>query len=70
MRHFSLGKRNQPDTSAPTNCASAAGSWRNLKSVGRREYNNVIGNFRMQDRLKSQKTLKTFLDTREDDFNA
>jgi len=35
------GMLNQPDTSAPTN-RIAAGSWRSLKSVGRREYNNVI----------------------------
>ncbi|MGG0170087.1 hypothetical protein [Paenibacillus dokdonensis] len=37
-------KRNQPDTSAPI----AAGSWRSLKSVGRREHMNVIGNIRVQ----------------------
>lgn len=36
-------KRNQPDTSAPTN-RIAAGSWRSLKSVGRREHMNVIRN--------------------------
>ena len=32
---------NQADTSAPTN-RIAAGSWRSLKSVGRRGYGNVI----------------------------
>ncbi|MGE7824145.1 hypothetical protein [Paenibacillus sp. NPDC093718] len=34
-------KRVQADTSAPTN-RIAAGCWRSLKSVGRREYRNVI----------------------------
>ncbi|SEL10054.1 hypothetical protein SAMN05518856_107310 [Paenibacillus sp. OK003] len=33
------GKRNQPDTSAPTNRIAAATS--RLKSVGRREHKNV-----------------------------
>ena len=35
------GKRDQPDTSALTN-RIAAGSWRSLKSVGRREYKQKL----------------------------